>query len=150
MSSVMDSPVVVQPGPGRLGSAIRALAVSVGGAKPAREPAWRGQVVELVAPLRTAFTEHCAATEGAEGLYADVVADAPRLAADVTCLIAEHSRLDAELAGLAGYADRADADTERLRARAQGVLTELARHRQHDSDLVYDAYLLDIGGEQGT
>ena len=27
------------------------------------------------------------------------------------------------------------------------VLDELARHRQHDADLVYEAYATDIGGE---
>ena len=38
-------------------------------------------------------------------------------------------------------------DAETLRHRAMAVLDELTRHRQHDADLVYEAYATDIGGE---
>jgi len=104
---------------------------------------WR----DLLEPVRAALTEHRHATEGEQGLYADVVLDAPRLARMVDGLVAEHGELDTAIASLAQAAERTDMDAEALRADAQRILDGLDRHRQLDSDLVYEAYATDIGGE---
>jgi predicted RNA polymerase sigma factor len=127
-----------------LGEMVRALTASL--VHPP-DHAWREHLSNLLEPLRAAFTEHRVATEGARGIYADVVGDAPRLAHTVDGLVAEHSRLDRALTSLARAAKRTDADAEAIRAIAVKMLGDLDRHRQHDADLVYEAYATDIGGE---
>jgi hypothetical protein len=82
-----------------------------------------------------AIAEHLSVTEGEYGLYADIVAADPRLSFAVESLLREH-------------ADFRRALTRRL---DDAQLTELgrilARHRQRGNDLVYEAYVVDIGGE---
>jgi FAD/FMN-containing dehydrogenase len=128
----------------QLGESIRALSQTL------RMPdmaSVRQQLRGLLDPLRAAFAEHRAATEGTDGIYAEVVYDAPRLANTVHGLVAEHAALDSAMAALARRADEVSADAEALRRHAYKVLDELSRHRQHDADLVYEAYATDIGGE---
>jgi hypothetical protein len=126
-----------------LGETIRALTQWVMGTSTA-DHSWRAHVGRLLEPVRRAFAEHRAATEGASGLYAEVVHDAPRLANAVTGLVAEHHAME-HLATVADEADEADAES--VRQRAIEILGVLSRHRQHDADLVYEAYATDIGGE---
>jgi hypothetical protein len=129
-----------------LGQTIRDLAAGVLGTSSADRD-WHGRLRSLLDPLRAAFAEHRAETEGDAGLYADLVSDAPRLANTVYVLVAEHDGLDTAMARLASSAEARDADPQVLRRHTLDVLVELTRHRQHDSDLVYEAYTTDIGGE---
>jgi hypothetical protein len=113
-------------------------------ASPVADPAWRSGVVAALGRLHDAFRTHVELTEGADGLYAEVLADAPRLARKVRNLRREHGRL---LTALEVLTERADADPDRLRYRASELLRELSRHRQRGADLIYEAYATDIGGE---
>jgi hypothetical protein len=113
-------------------------------AAPATDPAWRHGVTAELARLRTEFHTHVELTEGPDGLYAEVLGDAPRLVHQVYNLGREHAMVSAALDALAG---RLDADPERLRTWAGDLLQELSRHRQRGADLVYEAYATDIGGE---
>jgi hypothetical protein len=122
-----------------LGDSMRALTASM-----KADPSWWAQLRGLLRPLRTAFAQHRALTEGTHGIYAEVVNDAPRLARTVDDLVAEHRHLDEAMRRLAHEVSN-DADV--LRERAMEVLDRLDRHRQHDADLVYEAYATDIGGE---
>ena len=108
---------------------------------------WQGRLRHLLDPLREAFAQHRAATEGDEGLYAGVVHDAPRLARAVDTLVAEHDDLDSAMARLARAMHEVDQDTETLLRGALAVLDDLKRHGQSDADLVLEAYVTDIGGE---
>jgi hypothetical protein len=127
-----------------LGETIRALTQCVMSATTT-DHSWRAHVGRLLEPVRLAFAEHRAATEGSAGLYAEVVHDAPRLANAVSGLVAEHHSLDAAMAGLAAATEGADAES--VRQQAVEILADLGRHRQHDANLVYEAYTTDIGGE---
>jgi hypothetical protein len=133
-----------------LGLTVNAFAAQV----PVADPTAVRAVLE---PLREAFRQHRAATEGASGIYADVVQDAPRLARTVDGLVAEHECIDAAMARLATIAAGADglsatspaaaAHTDALQVQAREVLDTLLRHGRHDADLVHEAYVTDIGGE---
>jgi hypothetical protein len=114
---------------------------------PAPDSGWRGHLSGRLNPLRQAFAEYRAATEGTDGLYAQVISEAPRLAHEVHGLVAEHGALDKAMAILARQAADTDADAETLRRGALDVLGGLSRHRQHVADVVYTAYAVDIGGE---
>jgi len=126
--------------PRQLSSSVRALAAAM-------EPADPRSVFAVLEPLRLAFADHRAATEGAAGLYAGVVQDAPRLAHAVDGLVAEHHCIDAAMTRLAAIVATGEPPVQAVRDGAREVLDELVRHGQRDADLVYDAYTTDIGGE---
>ena len=133
------------PDPARvpLADSIRDLALGLGPrATPSRAVDLRG----LLHPVRQAFAEHRALTEGDDGLYAELVGDAPRLARTVDGLVAEHHSIDSAMERLISGTETGT-DAELLRRDALVVLDGLARHRQRDADLVYEAYATDIGGE---
>jgi hypothetical protein len=116
---------------------------------PPSDPAWRHGVAAELGRLRAAFNAHVELTEGPEGLYAEVVGDAPRLANTVSTLHREHASVSSALDTTVDLLDRGQFDDqpERLRAWAAELLQELSRHRQRGADLVYEAYATDIGGE---
>jgi hypothetical protein len=128
-----------------LGETIRDLARSLVG--PAEPDSWPEHVRAMLRPLQEAFAAHRAATEGDHGLYAEVVLEAPRLANAVDGLVAEHYQIGSAMERLAAVASEVSADADLLRREAMEVLDGLAQHRQRDSDLVYEAYATDIGGE---
>lgn len=124
--------------------AIQALEAAL--AVPAGDPSWRVGVADRLRTLREAFAQHVVVTEGPDGLYAELLDHAPRLAAGVGSLVREHATvLDALDALIARFA--AGGDIDGLRSRATELLWQLARHRQRGADLVYEAYATDIGGE---
>lgn len=89
-------------------------------------------------PLSAAISEHLAATEGEHGLYAEIVAADPRLTFAVETLIREHAELRrAVQRDLTSLSDKQLAELTR----------RLDRHCQRGNDLVYEAYIVDIGGE---
>ncbi|MGH3648568.1 MAG: hemerythrin domain-containing protein [Micromonosporaceae bacterium] len=119
----------------------RAIAV------PSADPDWRRQVAQRLAQLREAFAEHIAVTEGEDGLYAELLIAAPRLARAVGVLVREHAMIARALDRYASRLGGPDVAVEQLRGWASDLLRELSRHRQRGADLVYEAYATDIGGE---
>lgn len=102
-------------------------------------------LVELAGDLR----EHIEITEGPDGLHHDLLASAPRLSGPVARLTEEHALIRGELEDLLATITAADAgaDVDNVRELGTGVLGGLVRHRQRGSDLVFEAYAVDIGGE---
>jgi hypothetical protein len=85
--------------------------------------------------LFDAITEHLSVTEGEHGLYAEIVAADPRLAFAVQSLMREH----AELRRM---------QRSRLSDRQRDAATRLLdRHTRRGNDLVYEAFVVDVGGE---
>jgi hypothetical protein len=114
---------------------------------PAADPDWRESVSTRLHALRVAFTEHIMLTEGSDGLYAELLDHAPRLARTVYLLTREHTAIAATMSHLQCCIDSPELSIEELRDWASGLIRELARHRQRGADLVYEAYVTDIGGE---
>lgn len=116
-------------------------------AAPARDPGWRERVSVRLDSLRAAFDEHVVVTEGPEGLYAELLDHAPRLARRVHVLVREHAAVVASMSALDQRARLPETTVEELRTWSSDLLRELSRHRQRGADLVYEAYQTDIGGE---
>jgi hypothetical protein len=116
-------------------------------ATPAGEPGWREKASTRLHSLRGAFAEHIVVTEGPDGLYAELLDHAPRLARQVQVLVREHAAIAATMSGLQRRIDIPDVRVEDIRTWASDLLRELSRHRQRGADLVYEAYATDIGGE---
>jgi hypothetical protein len=113
----------------------------------ARDPAWLTQVARRLAALRSALTEHIVATEGSDGLYAELLGYAPRLNRGVAGLVAEHGALLVAVDALARQVHRPHVSPEIIRDAGEELLADLALHRQRGADLIYEAYATDIGGE---
>lgn len=144
--------VVGMPEPSWQGAAGVALSATIKDlgqslVSPVEHAEWRARLSSVLEPLRRAFAEHRAATEGDRGIYADLVQDAPRLARTVDDLVAEHDQLDTAMARLARAVEEVSADAETLLRGALAVFDHLNRHRQSDANLVLEAYVTDIGGE---
>jgi hypothetical protein len=114
-------------------------------AAPAAEPGWRPAVTARLGALQSAFAEHMRLTEGAEGLYAELLEHSPRLAYRVRGLVREHAALAVGIDAVCTRMGSAAPDD--MRGWASNLLRDLSRHRQRGADLVYEAYATDIGGE---
>lgn len=119
-------------------------------AVPAGDPSWTTQVRAGIRTLSTAFEQHIAATEGPDGMYAEILRNAPRLSFAVNRLVVEHADTRASISALAELTDERSAsdqdDIERIRDAGTNLLATLVRHRQRGADLVFEAYAHDIGG----
>ena len=127
------------------------------------DPRWRTEIGERLSILRRAFAEHVGLTEGPDGLYCQLLREAPRLASGVDGLVREHKALLRAMEGLHAQVATAQADQaaggggridepaagcpEEIRGWASDILRELYEHRQRGADLVYEAYGTDLGGE---
>ena len=95
------------------------------------------------------FREHIDITEGPDGLYRDLLKTSPRLSDAIASLTREHAVIKGQVDDLLGRVTAPDliADVERVRDLGTALLGRLVRHRQRGSDLVFEAYEVDIGGE---
>jgi hypothetical protein len=121
-------------------------------AAPVREDTgrWLAAVTSALEELEDDFKDHIEVTEGPKGLYQDLQATAPRLSRKVGRLTAEHQVLREMLADLhalidAGAAD--DAAVTTIREHTTALLGMLSKHRARGSDMVWEAYAFDVGGE---
>jgi hypothetical protein len=127
----------------RLKQALSEVEIAAAGASA--DPTWRDDLGAALSDLLDAFDAHVDEVEGGDGLLADVVTRAPRLAKRVDRLGAEHPPLRAQI--VAARAKVATGDVDEVRSEILDALVALAKHRQTGADLVYDAYNVDIGGE---
>ncbi len=123
---------------------------AISGPAAGREPIWTQEVVTSLQGLREAIEAHVEGTERPEGLYDEILHNAPRLADAVDRLRAEHPILRDATSDAIGKLRTAPIGTtwtvEDARDELQRLLGRIVRHRQHGADLVWEAYTLDIGG----
>jgi hypothetical protein len=110
---------------------------------------WAQRVHVAVVELAGDFREHVDMTEGPDGLYREVLTTSPRLSGAVDTLTGEHVLIRGQVDSLLSRvgAPGAVGDVDRVRDLGTALLGRLVRHRQRGSDLVYEAYEFDIGGE---
>jgi hypothetical protein len=112
--------------------------------------AWLEGLGGALTHLDEVFAVHVQVTEGAGGLYEEIVENAPRLANRVKRFRREHADITGAIRhGIAEatVAGRDPGEVEALRDHAVRLLADLVRHRKRGLDLVYEAYHVDIGGE---
>ena len=110
---------------------------------------WAQRVHVALVELSGDFRQHVDITEGPDGLYRDLLETSPRLSEAVAGLTREHVLISAQVDKLLARVTSPDVIDEVDRVRGQGtaLLGRLVRHRQQGSDLVFEAYEFDIGGE---
>ena len=131
-----------------LRESMSALELALAAPAAGGEARWVGRVNVALVELSADFRAHVAFTEGEQGLYVDVLTQAPRLGGAVERLTREHEEICAHLEGLIA----ATTPTERqqmdeVRRLGNALLGVLVGHRQRGADLVYQAYEYDLGGE---
>ena len=124
-----------------LGEALHGLERAVAG--PSEAEGWFDRVRSALAELRQAIEEHIEATEGPGGLLEEVQDIAPRLSNEIALIVAEHEEL-IDLLDRAEASLEQSTDPKSIRNRAMALLPRLSLHRQRGSDLVYEAYNVDI------
>lgn len=110
---------------------------------------WAQRVHVAVVELAGDFREHVDITEGPQGLYRELLKTSPRLSGAVTTRTGEHVRIRGQVDGLLARVAAPEhfGDADRVRDLGTALLGGLVRHRQRGSDLVFEAYEFDIGGE---
>ena len=110
---------------------------------------WVRRVHVAVVELAADFREHVDLTEAPGGLYREVLRASPRLSGAVSTLTREHVVIRDQVNGLLSHvaAPESVADLDLVREMGTALLGRLVRHRQRGSDLVFEAYEYDVGGE---
>jgi len=114
-----------------------------------REPEWTKEVTIRMEALGHAIDEHVEITEREGGLYDEICSKAPHLSGKIDRLKREHPTLRTETHQLVDQLGDGVGEAwplESARDDLQRLLGQIVRHRQLGSDLVWEAYNLDIGG----
>ena len=133
-----------------LHQALVALEQAISRPAVGREPDWANDVLRALEELGRGIDEHIEVTERPGGLYDEIGSKSPHLSTNIGRLREEHptlrdgtreliEKLRSTGVGDAWPLDQARDDLQRL-------LGRIVRHRQLGSDLVWEAYNLDIGG----
>jgi hypothetical protein len=108
---------------------------------------WVPRVQAALAEVAGDFRAHIEITEGTHGMYRELLRSSPRLAGAVDGLTQEHLVIIGQIDTLLTHVDTPAVDADRVRGTGTTLLGRLVRHRQRGSDLVFEAYEFDIGGE---
>jgi hypothetical protein len=131
-----------------LRESMNALEQALAAPAPGRLGAWAQRVHVALVELSADLREHIDITEGPDGLYGGLLTTAPRLSNAIARLTREHAQIrdlvDDLLARVSGPGVN---DADPVRDLGTALLGRLVRHRQRGSDLIYEAYDADIGGE---
>lgn len=131
-----------------LRESMSALELALAAPAPVGQARWSQRVHVALVELSADFSEHVAITEGPDGLYSELARTAPRLSGSVAALAHEHALITDHVAELLARVDAQEGvEVDRVRTLGTALLGRLVRHRQRGSDLVYQAYEVDIGGE---
>lgn len=123
----------------RIAALERALAAATGAS------GWASSVQFRLVDLRGALAAHVVAVEAPDGLLAEIVDGAPRLANAVQRMKDDHAALAEEIDSLVESALTVEPAT--LRERGLELMRDMVLHRHRGSDLVYEAFARDIGGQ---
>jgi hypothetical protein len=128
---------------------ISVLEDALAAAATADQARWAQRVHVALVELSGDFREHIDITEGPDGLYRDLLKTSPRLSEAAASLTREHILISGQIDHLLARVTAPDVteDLDRVRDLGTALLGRLVRHRQRGSDLVFDAYDFDIGGE---
>lgn len=141
-----SSPDAVQERRERMFEVTRALQTA-SRATVADSDAWRSDLGTAVDDLAAVVRAHIAATEGPGGLFEELQRESGgRLGAAVRRLRREHERSTVLLDDLRD-AVAAHAEPSSLRQAADELFAQLEAHRHRGSDLLWQAYGVELGGD---
>lgn len=111
---------------------------------------WCDVIAARLSELGTTFRHHVEVTEARDGLFAEIIEAAPRLAHRTEDLRRDHREIEAAIDGaaakLASAANPDQTTVDDACDAALDLLTRISHHRHLGAELVYDAYHIDIEG----
>jgi hypothetical protein len=107
------------------------------------QESWNERARDGVEHMFTTLEHHVRETEAEGGMLAQLEEDAPWLEGRVEQLRREHGELLEAAAALLSHC-RAARSADEIREEALELLREISRHRHQGTDLLYDAYMVDI------
>ncbi len=130
----------------RLRRATLALEEAASAPAAADVAAWGRTIAGRLDLFATAFDEHVAITEGDDGLFRELVEASLEVTSAVDRLRRDHVTMQAELDRARSHAAevRDRAGIEELRRAILQLAESVFKHRQRGSDLLYDAYSVDV------
>lgn len=131
--------------------ALATLEEALAAPTPGRELSWRDKVVEALDLFLVSLDGQASADLGADSLLSEIGEAEPRLLPRVQRLHDEHRDLRESALSLRSQIatttdDPAEVDTADIRDRLSGVARRYRQHRARESDLVYEAINVDLGG----
>lgn len=129
------------------------VALEAAAARASALPDWLDKVDIALEGLSSALHHHVEDVDGDNGLVEDIRKVAPRLLSEMAALSAEHdeliaacNRIQNEIVTSEGAegVHGGSAEPARIRHGITELLEELSLHRQKGSDLMFDAYNVDI------
>ena len=123
-----------------IGDVERALAAPAGN----RYEPWGKELAHELDELGEALERHIAATEAPGGLLDDILQEEPRLARKVYLVREDHGTLRHRLDEARAALPHTEADVGPARDRVVALLEAIVRHRHMGSDLVYEAFNVDM------
>jgi hypothetical protein len=134
-----------------LHDAIVHLEMAISSPAAGRIPEWTGLVIKEMTAVQDAFDQHILVTEKPGGLYEEIITRAPRLDGTVHRLKDEHPEITEKLTETLRRLDEVavgdDWPLDKARDDLQRFIGTIIRHRQRGADLVWEAYNVDIGGQ---
>lgn len=118
---------------------------------PVGSGAWGGTMHLALLRLDSAFEGHVLVAEGDDGIIRAIVDDVPRLSAAADRLRAEHRSIRYGIGAVTTEVQAIETSTsvteaDAVRESILQLFVDLSRHRRHGSDLVWEAFDVDIGG----
>ena len=130
-----------------LRQSMNALELAMAEPAPIGRARWAGRVQVALVELSADFREHLEVTQGQAGVHSDVLAAAPRLSGAVARLARDHVQISHLVDDLIARTSESKPSVDQIRRLGTTLLGLLVRHRQRGSDLLYEAYEFDVGGE---
>lgn len=109
--------------------------------------AWSEGLSAALAVMLDAWAHHADATEQEDGLFDDVLTEAPHLAHKVDQLRQEHEGIAHDIAGTLALAQKGESTDHAVAALQDATLAlmgRIVRHRHLGASVVYDAFSVDI------
>ncbi len=127
------------------------LEIAISSPATGRIPEWTELVTKEMVGVRDAFDQHVMVTEKPGGLYEEIITRAPRLDGTVRRLKGEHPDIAEKIGGMVERLEKAtiggpEWPLDDARDDLQRFIGTVIRHRQKGADLVWEAYNVDIGG----
>ena len=116
-------------------------------AAPERSEAWTEEVAAGLDALREAMRTHVLVADAEDGLLIEILEEEPRLATQVEALRKDYVELERIAAMMRDELLDEGQPQEAAKARAalRQLLGELRTHQSRESDLIWEAFLVDIG-----
>ena len=129
--------------------AIHQLELRAGSAAPGRQQEWLAGIQSSLDSLRAALAEQAENSLGADSLLSSIRTEQPHLCPKIDQLRRRYraisEQIDQLTTELRSVSDPEAIDIADLRQTLDLIATELRYQRARESDLVYEAYSLDLG-----